>query len=83
MPRALFTVFGQAFWPDGKPVANALVQSARGIGETDAKGYFQVDVAAGDLLEFDARSGGACHVQIDPLKPQSKDYVALKKVICK
>jgi hypothetical protein len=81
--HTLFTAFGQAIRPDGQPVANALVQSARGIGETDAKGYFQVDVAAGDLLEFDAQSAGACHVQIDPSIPPNKDYVSLNKVVCK
>jgi hypothetical protein len=80
--HSLFTAFGQAIRPDGKPVANALVQSARGIGETDSNGYFQVDVAAGDLLEFSARSARACHVRIDPSKPRDKDYVSLDKVIC-
>jgi hypothetical protein len=80
--HSLFTAFGQAIRPDGKPVANALVQSARGIGETDANGYFQVDVAAGDLLEFSARAANACHVRIDPPKLPGKDYVSLDKVIC-
>jgi hypothetical protein len=80
--HSLFTAFGQAFRPDGKPVANALVQSARGIGETDSNGYFQVDVAAGDLLEFSARAATACHVRIDHSKPHGKDYVSLEKVIC-
>jgi hypothetical protein len=81
--HSLFTAFGQAIRPDGRPVANALVQSARGIGETDSNGYFQVDVGAGDLLEFNARSAGACQVRIDPHQPRGKDYVALNKVICK
>lgn len=81
--HSLFTAFGQALRSDGSPVANALVQSARGIGETDANGYFQVDVAAGDLLEFNARSSAACHMRIDPAKTSDNDYVPLGKVTCK
>jgi hypothetical protein len=81
--HSLFTAFGQAVRSDGSPVANALVQSARGIGETDRNGYFQVDVAAGDLLEFKARASGTCHVRIDPAKPRDKDYLSLDKVTCK
>jgi hypothetical protein len=81
--HSLFTVFGQAVRSDGSPVANALVQSTRGIGETDSNGYFQVDVAAGDLLEFKARSSGTCQVRIDPAKPHDKDYLSLDMVTCK
>lgn len=81
--RSVFTVFGQAVRSNGTPVAHALVKSTRGIGESDAMGYFQVDVAAGDLLEFDARSDSVCRVRVAPSMPRDKDYVSLNRVICK
>lgn len=79
--RSLFTVFGQAVRPDGRPVANAMVQSERGIGETNDEGYFQVDVAGGDRLSFTSGVSGACEARIATVKGE-EDLVPLGKVIC-
>jgi hypothetical protein len=78
--RPFFTAFGQAVGTDGRPLANLLVQAPRSVGETDANGYFQVDVAKGDVLTF-ARAEGACHVRISDATVQ-KDFASLGRVIC-
>ena len=80
--RRLFTVFGQATRADGRPLANAAVQSGRGIGETDQNGYFQIDVAAGDMLSFTAGGAASCEARIGATAPR-EDFVALGKVICR
>jgi hypothetical protein len=80
--RSFFTVFGQALRPDGRPVANASVQSQRGIGESDEHGYFQIDVAAGDMLSFDPGGGGSCHAPVSATQAR-EDFVPLGKVICR
>lgn len=78
--QALFTIFGQAIGSDGKPVANASIQSARGIGQSDEDGRFQMDVSGDDVLTFnaDARS---CEVRVSGVKPQN-DYASIGKVVC-
>jgi hypothetical protein len=79
--RTFFTVFGQALRPDGRPVANATIQSQRGIGESDERGYFQIDVAAGDMLSFDPAAGESCKAAVSATKAE-EDFVPLGKVIC-
>lgn len=80
--RSLFTVFGQAFRPDGRPLANASVQSGRGIGETDGEGYFQIDVASGDRLSFTSGADGSCHVPLGAIG-SAKYFEKIGKVICR
>ena len=80
--RSLFTVFGQAVLPDGRPLANAMVQSERGIGETNDEGYFQVDVAGGDTPSFTNRESGSCQASIGNGR-EGRDLVALGKVTCR
>jgi hypothetical protein len=78
--QALFTVFGQAIGRDGKPIANAGIQSARGIGQSDEQGRFQMDVADKDVLTFTGDSG-SCKVSLSGTKPQG-DYASIGKVMC-
>ena len=75
-------MFGQALRSDGRPVANAAVQSRRGIGQTDEHGYFQVDVAAGDLLSFDPAGSIPCQAYVAQSEGR-EDFVPLGKVICR
>lgn len=80
--RSFFTAFGQALRPDGRPVANAAVQSPSGIGETDDHGYFQIDVASGDTLSFDSAAAGSCQAKVDAPEKR-EDVVPLGKVVCR
>lgn len=80
--RRLFTVFGRALRADGRPLANSAVRSRRGIGETDELGRFQIDVAEGDLLDFDLGGDLACHISTRSAKPQN-NYASLGEVVCR
>lgn len=76
----LFTVFGQAIGSDGKPVADARVESRRSIGQTDSDGYFQIDVGRSDSLVV-TPGGGTCRIALAGAKPRNS-YASLGKVKC-
>jgi hypothetical protein len=78
----LLTVFGRAVREDGTPVAEAAVTSQRGIGQSNAEGYFQIETSANDVLSFDSGNGRACKVIVKALD-QERDYASLGKVICR
>lgn len=76
----LVTTYGQAVRPDGLPVANASITLSRGIGQTDENGYFQVDVAPGDVLQF--RTGEhSCNVPLAGVKADG-DYARVGRIVC-
>jgi hypothetical protein len=79
--HAFFTVFGQALRPDGRPVANARIRSRRGIGESDENGYFQIDVAASDMLSFESAGSGSCSAPVSATRSE-EEFVPLGKVTC-
>jgi outer membrane usher protein FimD/PapC len=78
----VFTAFGRAVHPDGSPAANAEVSSPRGIGRTDAQGFFQIDTGVDDVATL--RWGGQqeCSIKLTSDRPKA-DYVSLGTVICK
>jgi hypothetical protein len=78
----LFTVFGQAVRADGTPVPGAMVQSHRGVGQSDERGYFQIEVGEHETLAFTGGQGGPCEVRIPSVTPHD-DYASLGKVICR
>ena len=78
----MFTVFGQALRPDGRPLADAVIQSRHGVGETDGNGYFQVDVGAGEPIRFTQDAGGSCEVTLGNVKPV-RDFASVGKVVCR
>ncbi len=75
------SLFGQAVHPDGAPVKGASVQSRRSVGETDDRGYFQIDAGSRDSLLFTSADGGTCHVQVGDLAARGS-YASLGKVVC-
>ena len=78
----MVTLFGQAVDPNGTPIADASIRVARGIGQTDARGYFEVDAAADDVLEFRYGTNQTCKVALASLKAQG-DYARLGRVVCR
>ena len=76
------TVFGQAFLADGQPVANASISTRRGVGQTDADGYFQVDVEANEPLTFKLGANETCEVPLVGAQVQG-DYTSLGRVVCR
>ena len=77
----LVTVFGRAVRPDGKPVADAVITSRRGVGQSNSDGYFQIEIASDDLLAFNSASGAQCKVSLGVLQTKL-DFARVGKVIC-
>jgi uncharacterized membrane protein len=77
----LVTVFGRAMHADGTPVADALVTTKHGVGQTDSNGYFQVEVSGDSSLRFAVNDSTDCKVPLMDLKVRD-DYAAIGKVVC-
>lgn len=80
--ESLFTVFGQAVSPAGRPLANAMVSSRRGLGQTDENGFFQIDVESNDVLAFKLDGEAKCEVPLAGVSVRS-DYARLGRVVCR
>jgi hypothetical protein len=78
----LVTLFGQAVSADGTPIANANIAARRAVGQTDAEGFFEVDAATGDVLEFSNGDGATCKVPLASLATHG-DYARLGRVVCR
>jgi hypothetical protein len=65
----LFILFGRAIAADGRPIANADVIGAHGIGRTDASGYFQIETNSSDQLRLAKEAGSGCVLKVAPAKP--------------
>jgi hypothetical protein len=78
----MFTVFGQALRADGRPFADATIQSRHGIGESDGNGYFQVDTGEGEKLRFTDAGGASCEVALGSVKAVD-DFASVGKVVCR
>jgi hypothetical protein len=76
------TIFGRAASPDGTGIANALVQGPKSIGETDADGYFQLDVRKGDPITVRKANGAECRIELADLA-SDKDFASVGEVICR
>jgi hypothetical protein len=76
------TVFAQAVLPSGAPIANALVETAKGIAQTDSNGYFQVDVRQGDPITVSKGDSPMCQIQLPDLRIRN-DFASAGKAVCK
>jgi Mat/Ecp fimbriae outer membrane usher protein len=79
--ESYFTIFGQATSINGAPISNALVQTVKGIAQTDANGYFQIDVRRDDPIMIAKADGPACHVRLGNVLIRN-DFASVGKVIC-
>ena len=80
--KSYFTIFAQATTAKGTPIADALVQTAQGIAQTDSNGYFQADVSSGDSLTISRSDRAACQVQL-PNVIVKNDFASIGKVVCR
>ena len=78
----LVTVFGRAVRADDTPIADALVTSKRGVGQSDANGYVQIEVTANETLSFAVNGNKSCNVRLGALEVRN-DFAALGRVVCK
>jgi len=77
----LQTIFGRAVRPNGEPVANAMITSRRGLGQSNSEGYFQIDTSAEDVLVFEAANDMGCKVKL-PRTDRRLDYAPVGRVVC-
>lgn len=80
--ESVVTLFGRAVGPSGAPVTLALVEARRGTGQTDAEGWWQVDVGSERELRFTQGDGRSCTVALPPID-RNKDYVRMGDVTCR
>lgn len=78
--ESYFTAFGQAVLRDGTPIADSLVQTSKGIAQTDANGYFQIDLRRDDPITI-ARGDGTCRVTLGQVVVKN-DFASIGKVVC-
>jgi hypothetical protein len=76
------TLFGRALDASGKAVELALVEARRGTGQTDAEGWFQVDVSGDKALKLTRGDGSSCTVEL-PVVDRAKDYLRVGDVTCR
>jgi len=79
--QSYFTIFGQAVSTAGAPVADALVQTAKGIAQTDANGYFQLDVRRNDRITIAREDGSSCEMKLGNIAVKN-DFASMGKVVC-
>ena len=78
---SFFTIFGQAISAGGAPIANASVETAKSVGETDQNGYFQVDIRRGDRVGINTAQA-ECQLELGNYIV--KDSLAsVGKVVCR
>jgi hypothetical protein len=77
----LLTIFGRAVRPSGQPVANAMITSHRGLGQSNSDGYFEIETSTNDVLTFDGSEGLSCKVRIGELG-NKLDYAPIGRVLC-
>jgi outer membrane usher protein FimD/PapC len=75
------TIFAQALTPEGEPIAGGLVETPRGIAETDEQGYFQVDVRQSDLIAISKDGRQVCSIRLPELHVRN-DFASVGKVTC-
>ncbi|MGN6058048.1 MAG: TcfC E-set like domain-containing protein [Sphingomicrobium sp.] len=79
--QSYFTVFGQAVSRAGAPIADALVQSAKGIAHTDSNGYFQLDVRRDDPITVAKGETPSCQIRLGNVAVRN-DFASVGKVVC-
>lgn len=80
--QSYFTMFAQAMAADGRPIANALVRAAKTVAETDADGYFQIDIGRNDPITITEKSGASCRLAAPKVVQPRNDFASVGKVLC-
>lgn len=78
----LFILFGRAVDAEGKPIGEADIEGAHGIGRTDKEGYFQVESNAKDQLRLTRAGGASCTMSIGPAAA-SQGLVSAGDIVCR
>jgi hypothetical protein len=79
--QSYFTIFGQAISRAGAPLADALVETAKGIAQTDGNGYFQLDVRRDDPITIAKGDDARCQIRLGNVVVRN-DFASVGKVVC-
>ncbi|MBL8664245.1 MAG: TcfC E-set like domain-containing protein [Candidatus Odyssella sp.] len=74
-------VFGRAVGGDGAPISGAVIEGVVGTGETDERGYFQVEVGKRRLLTLKRDGKPDCTLKLGDLRAQ-KGFARAGTVVC-
>jgi hypothetical protein len=74
--------FGRLLDPSGHPIAGALIDGAREPSESDAAGYFQVEIVPNTTLHVRPPSGPACRVTLANVAARKNGFAPLGDLIC-
>ena len=74
-------MFGRLLWADGTPVANAAVYVPGAIGNTDERGYFQIEAGTDAVLKIQAADGRICRVPL-AVQRSTETYASLGTLVC-
>ncbi len=78
----VIVVFGRVLNAGGAPIGNANIEGAVGIGDSDERGFFQVEVKPDTTLVFKTGSDGICDVRLQGLKADN-GFARVGDVVCK
>lgn len=78
----VIVVFGRALHGSGAPVAGAKIEGVVGVGESDERGYFQVEVNKEATLVFRDEKNAACEVNLGKLKLEGDNFARVGDVAC-
>jgi hypothetical protein len=77
----LLAVFGRLVGADGNPISDAAIESAGGIGQTDANGYFQIQATAVASISARLPGGNQCQAPLPALRAEN-GYVRAGTLTC-
>jgi outer membrane usher protein FimD/PapC len=77
----IMTAFGRVVRPNGSPAANAEISTRRGIGRTDEKGFFQIEIGAAEVATLKWPDQKGCAMKLSSGPPKA-EYVSLGTLIC-
>lgn len=79
--QSYFTLIAQAVSPTGSPITDALVETKKGVAQTDANGYFQIDMRRDDPISIARAGAPACLVRLPGFTVRD-DFASVGKVVC-
>lgn len=79
--NSIDVIVAQAVYPDGSPVANALIEGLKEFAITEENGWFQVEVAGEVELIMTPSTGSQCVIKL-PTASERQEIALLGRTIC-
>ena len=79
----IFVVVGQAMLPDKQSVGHSRITNLPEFSTTDESGWFQVELAAMQVLELKRSDGSKCRIDLPKRKPNpSEQVIVFDRLVC-